>query len=68
MTEEELIARAADERNAIVQRYELGRQPGAKIDSWEDAAFEVYHVLDRYGFIQYVCNFIFVSSVSCEFM
>lgn len=47
MTEEELIARAADERNAIVQRYELGRQPGAKIDSWEDAAFEVYHVLDR---------------------
>ena len=31
-----------------------GREEGAQIDPWEDPAFEVYHVTDRYGFIQYV--------------
>jgi len=29
-----------------------GRDEGAVIDQWEDPAFEVYHVTDRYGFIQ----------------
>jgi hypothetical protein len=29
-----------------------GREEGAQIDLWEDPAFEVYHVTDRYGFIQ----------------
>jgi len=29
-----------------------GREDGAEIDPWEDPAFEVYHVTDRYGFIQ----------------
>ena len=29
-----------------------GREEGAQIDPWEDPAFEVYHVTDRYGFIQ----------------
>jgi len=31
-----------------------GRDEGAEIDQWEDPAFEVYHVTDRYGFIQWV--------------
>lgn len=31
-----------------------GREEGAEIDPWEDPAFEVYHVLDRWGFIQCV--------------
>jgi len=31
-----------------------GREPGAQIDPWEDPSLEVYHVTDRYGFIQYV--------------
>ena len=29
-----------------------GREEGAQIDPWEDPTFEVYHVTDRYGFIQ----------------
>jgi len=29
-----------------------GREDGAEIDQWEDPTFEVYHVTDRYGFIQ----------------
>lgn len=52
MTEEELLARAIEERKAIVEKYKHGRREGAKIDPWEDATFEVYHVLDRYGFVQ----------------
>lgn len=51
MTEEELFARAVEERKAIVEKYKYGRKEGAKIDPWEDAAFEVFHFLDRYGFI-----------------
>ncbi|XP_014242865.1 USP6 N-terminal-like protein isoform X1 [Cimex lectularius] len=51
MNEEELVQRAADERAAIVAKYRLGRRDGAKIDSWEEPTFEIYHVLDRYGFI-----------------
>jgi len=29
-----------------------GREEGAEIDEWEDPEFEVYHITDRYGFIQ----------------
>ncbi|KAL1117296.1 hypothetical protein AAG570_004622 [Ranatra chinensis] len=51
MNDEELVQRAADERAAIVAKYRHGRRDGAVIDSWEDPSFEIYHVLDRYGFI-----------------
>ncbi|XP_058447758.1 uncharacterized protein LOC131428106 isoform X2 [Malaya genurostris] len=51
MDEDALIARAKEERAKIFQRYDLGREPGAVIDPWEDPAFEVYHQTDRYGFI-----------------
>lgn len=51
MNQEELLQRAAEERATIVARYRRGRQEGAEIDPWEDPAFEIYHVLDRYGFI-----------------
>ena len=50
--EAELAARAAAEQAAIVARYDKGREEGAQIDSWEDPKFEIYHVTDRYGFIQ----------------
>ncbi|ESO88918.1 hypothetical protein LOTGIDRAFT_72266, partial [Lottia gigantea] len=43
--------RANRERAEIVARYDKGREEGAQIDPWEDPAFEVYHVTDRYGFI-----------------
>lgn len=52
MNQEELVQRAAEERATIVARYQKGRQEGAEIYSWEDPAFEIYHVTDRYGFIQ----------------
>ena len=51
MTEEELFARAVEERKTIVEKYEHGRHEGANIDPWEDPAFDVYHALDRYGFV-----------------
>jgi len=51
MNEEELVKRAAEEREKIFKRYEHGRADGAEIDPWEDPAFEVYHTTDRYGFI-----------------
>uniref|UniRef100_A0A1B6DWH4 USP6 N-terminal-like protein n=1 Tax=Clastoptera arizonana TaxID=38151 RepID=A0A1B6DWH4_9HEMI len=51
MNQEELLQRAAEERATIVARYKKGRQEGAEIDPWEDPAFEIYHVTDRYGFI-----------------
>ncbi|KAG1683112.1 USP6 N-terminal-like protein [Nymphon striatum] len=50
-SDEELIERAFEERALIVAKYDKGREEGAQIDSWEDPAFEVYHVTDRYGFI-----------------
>ncbi|WAR07467.1 US6NL-like protein [Mya arenaria] len=49
--EYEELARAARERQEIVAKYDKGREDGAEIDEWEDPAFEVYHVTDRYGFI-----------------
>lgn len=52
MNEEELLRRAAEERELIVSRYSRGREEGAQIDPWEDPGFEIYHTTDRYGFIQ----------------
>lgn len=52
MSEEELLSRAAEERAEIVKKYSEGRREGAQIDPWEDPALQIYHVLDRYGFIQ----------------
>lgn len=43
--ESDLINRAADERQKIFERYELGRQ--APVDSWEDPEFSVYQMIDR---------------------
>ncbi|CAA9996393.1 unnamed protein product [Nesidiocoris tenuis] len=51
MNEDDLVQRAAEERAAIVAKYHHGRKDGAKIDPWEEPSFEIYHVLDRYGFI-----------------
>lgn len=45
------VQRAKEERREIVAKYDKGREEGAQIDPWEDPAFEVYHVLDRWGFI-----------------
>lgn len=42
---------AAEERVAIITKYDAGRSKDNPIDPWEDPAFEVYHVTDRYGFI-----------------
>ena len=52
MTEAELLIKAAEERLLIVNKYDRGREDAAQIDPWEDPAFEIYHVTDRYGFIQ----------------
>jgi hypothetical protein len=43
-----------EERNKIVHKYKRGRNELLKkeIDEWEDPQFEIYHVTDRYGFIQ----------------
>lgn len=51
LTEAELLERAAEERAAIVARYDRGRDNVAEIDPWEDPKFELYHVTDKYGFI-----------------
>lgn len=52
MNEDGLLQRAAEERANIVNKYARGREEGAQIDPWEDPSFEIYHVTDRYGFIQ----------------
>ncbi|KAK3884536.1 hypothetical protein Pcinc_011209 [Petrolisthes cinctipes] len=51
LSEDELVARAREERATIASRYRLGREEGAVIDSWEDPELEIYHTTDRYGFI-----------------
>ncbi len=48
----ELLEQARIERQQIVEKYDLGREDGAKIDEWEDPKFEVYHKQDRFGFMQ----------------
>lgn len=52
MTEEELLLKAAEERSVIVDKYDNGRKNVEQIDPWEDPGYEIYHVTDRYGFIQ----------------
>ena len=52
MTDEELLIKAAEERSAIVSKYDQGRGDGAQIDPWEDPEFKLYQVTDRYSFIQ----------------
>jgi len=51
ISEEEQAARAREERQQIVLRYDQGREDGAVIDDWEDPKFEIYHTQDRFGFI-----------------
>lgn len=59
MNSEELLLRAAEERYAIVERYRKGRHEGAEINAWEEPSYEIYHKLDRFGFVQYVITFMY---------
>lgn len=45
MDPSDLINRAAEERQKIFERYELGRE--APVDSWEDPESSVYTMIDR---------------------
>ncbi|XP_073514490.1 uncharacterized protein [Phyllobates terribilis] len=47
----DIEALIAQERADIISKYERGRQPGAEIDPWEDADFDLYKVTDRFGFL-----------------
>ena len=49
---EEQLRVLHEERKAIVDRYDLGREEGAVIDDWEDPKMEIYHRKDRFGFIK----------------
>ncbi|XP_037041912.1 USP6 N-terminal-like protein isoform X7 [Bradysia coprophila] len=51
MDDELLISRAREERKKIFERYDKGRSADNDIDPWEDAALEIYHKMDKYGFI-----------------
>ena len=44
---DELLQRAADERENIFQRYDLGTDPRNEIDPWENPSYEVYHCTDK---------------------
>ena len=50
--ESELLERCRVERLQIVNKYDIGRDEGAKIDDWEDPKYEEYHQRDRFGFYQ----------------
>ena len=45
--EAEMRARAREERQSIVEKYDKGREEGAVIDDWEDPRLEIYHSQDR---------------------
>ncbi|XP_054090887.1 USP6 N-terminal-like protein isoform X2 [Zeugodacus cucurbitae] len=49
--QEALLQRAADEREAIFNRYTLGLDPKNVVDPWENPTFELYHITDKYGFM-----------------
>ncbi|XP_018790100.1 PREDICTED: USP6 N-terminal-like protein isoform X2 [Bactrocera latifrons] len=49
--QEALLQRAADEREAIFNRYSLGLDPTNVVDPWENPTFELYHITDKYGFM-----------------
>ncbi|XP_055379863.1 USP6 N-terminal-like protein [Condylostylus longicornis] len=51
MNEEELLQRAAEEREQIFKRYDLGTDPSNEVYPWENPSFEVYHRTDKFGFI-----------------
>jgi len=52
---------ADKERRGIIERYDRGREEGAKIDDWEDPELPLYHTTDRYGFIQYIFHQLYYS-------
>lgn len=52
MNEDDLVRRAAEERESIVARYKRGREDGTHNDPKDDRAYEIYRFTDRYGFIQ----------------
>ncbi|XP_058263811.1 USP6 N-terminal-like protein [Hemibagrus wyckioides] len=41
----------AEERAEIISKYDKGRVEGVHINSWEDANYSVYKVMDRFGFL-----------------
>ncbi|TKS70531.1 USP6 N-terminal-like protein [Collichthys lucidus] len=41
----------AEERADIILKYATGRQGGVEIDPWEDADYNIYKVIDRFGFM-----------------
>lgn len=45
--QEALLQRAADEREAIFNRYSLGLDPKNVVDPWENPTFELYHITDK---------------------
>ncbi|XP_053965032.1 USP6 N-terminal-like protein isoform X2 [Anastrepha ludens] len=49
--QEALLQRAADEREAIFNRYSLGLDPKNVVDPWENPTYELYHITDKYGFM-----------------
>ena len=51
-SESEIRERCREERRQIVNKYDRGREDGNQIDDWEDPKYEMFHMQDRYGFIQ----------------
>jgi len=45
--EEALLKRAAEERENIFNRYDLGLDPTNEVDPWENPTFELYHITDK---------------------
>ncbi|XP_063043849.1 USP6 N-terminal-like protein isoform X2 [Engraulis encrasicolus] len=41
----------AEERAAIINKYDKGRDGGVEIDPWEDADYSIYRATDRFGFL-----------------
>ncbi|XP_017341305.1 USP6 N-terminal-like protein [Ictalurus punctatus] len=41
----------AEERAEIISKYEKGRTEGVHINPWEDANYNLYKVMDRFGFL-----------------
>lgn len=41
----------AEERAEIISKYDKGRTEDAHINSWEDANYSLYKVMDRFGFL-----------------
>ncbi|XP_031424927.1 USP6 N-terminal-like protein isoform X2 [Clupea harengus] len=41
----------AEERAAIISKYDKGRDADVEIDPWEDADYSIYRTTDRFGFL-----------------